>query len=111
MAERSGDALTNALTDLLEMQATAMFRALFTEPIRQAAMQRDAQRTAPKACAMYEAARLEHEARILRHRELVDYYRALSDAHPDWPASRIAESAARVFAAGAAQPPPEGEQR
>jgi hypothetical protein len=41
---------------------------------------------------------LTREAATVLHHELIDYVRALAEHHPDWPSSRVAETAARVFA-------------
>jgi hypothetical protein len=44
------------------------------------------------------------EAATLPHRDLIQYVRALAEAHPDWPSARIAAQAARVFAPAGEQP-------
>jgi hypothetical protein len=55
----------------------------------------------PEGKAFRAGARCEalvREAATVMHHELIDYVRALAEHHPDWPSSRVAESAARVFA-------------
>ena len=55
----------------------------------------------PQGQAFREGAQCEAEVRnaaTLPHRELIEYCRAVAEAHPDWPSSDVAASIARVFA-------------
>lgn len=54
----------------------------------------------PEGRAFREGAQCEAEVRnaiTLPHRELIEYCRAVAEAHPEWPSSEVAASIARVF--------------